>query len=667
MPVTLAPRALDSGHSFPKVSETLRSAAESRDVKRYKYAHGLKLRPGQEQHDQLRDEIMRRAQNSHSQLSGRHASWQKVDEQLTSYVPLSDYDKLKDGASVQTLDPNKPVSIVMPVSYAVLETLLTHLTASFLDLPHFKLDGVGGEDVEGAMLLEQVLMVQNAKTGIAANLHTMFRDALVYGIGPVAISWDRKQAFRRTAQETGFFNRLGNFMRTGVERQRETYTKWEGNVMHNIDPYSYFPDTSVSADEVHRMEYVGYLRNENVNEALSREQTDESYFNARYLPFIDGRSIFGVDLSARDRDSVQSDHNDGTTNQLDTIYMVITLVPKQWGLGPEEFPVPWLFGLAGDQVIVKAEPLSFDHNEKPMLCYAPDYDGYSAAPISKMESIYGIQHLVNFLYNSHIANVRKAINDMLLVDPELVNINDVLNPSPAKVLRLRKRAWGRGVQGAIEQLKITDITTPHLQEVASLILQAQNFSGATDSLQGAQRRSGERVSATEFEGTQLAALSRLEKAARVAGYQVMTRLGEQMASNTQQFMQEEAWVQLKGRNEEDLRAIFGSQLKADEDRVRVAPEELLIAYDVLVNDGSLPNQGNPQLWSQMFTIIASQPELAQQFDMVRIFKHWARLNGAKSVEDFIRSSGQVQTQVLENEDVEREAQAGNLVPISEAG
>ena len=667
MPIILRPRAKDGGNQNARSTMSLQAAVNSGNVKRYRYRSGVNLTPGTELHDLLRDEIMARANASHEQMSARFDSWNKVDEQLTAYMDLSAYDKDEKGSSVQDTDPNKPVSIVVPVSYAILDTLLTHLTASFLDLPHFGYSGNGPEDELGAMLMEQVVMAQNAKSRTASGLHTMFRDALVYGIGPIAPTWTTKMAYRRLPEPVGFIGRAAGFIKTGLNRRREEFIKFEGTTIHNIDPYTYLPDVSVSAGDISSMEYVGYLRKETYHSLLSQERTDATRFNARYLEYIDGTSSLQTDESKRDRDGVDQERGDTVHNRVDVIYMYVTLIPDQWGLGPEVYPQDWLFGLAGDEVIIAAAPLGLDHNEKPVLCYAPDYDGYSAAPISKMESMYGLQHLVNFLYNSHVANVRKAINDMLVVDPELVNINDVMNPAPGKVIRLRKRAWGKGITGAIDQLKVTDITGSHLTE-GSLIMQlVQNFSGATDSLQGATRRGGERVSATEFRGTQLAALSRLEKAARVAGFQVMGPLGEQMAYNNQQFMTQDMWLELKGRNEEDLRAILGAEgLEPDERRVQVSPEDLLVAFDILVNDGSLPNQGDPQLWSQMLQVVSTQPELAQELDSVRIFKHWARISGAKNVQDFLRRRPNAAPRVVSDDEAEDQRQRGNFVPLSEA-
>ena len=63
---------------------------------------------------------------------------------------------------------------------------------------------------------------------------------------------------------------------------------------------------------------------------------------------------------------------------------------------------------------------------------------------------------------------------------------------------------------------------------------------------------------------------------------------------------------------------------------------------------------------ELFQIIAGSEQLAQRFDIERIFLHIAEHNGAKNIHDFIR----VQTQP--DEMVQRQAEAGNMVPATEA-
>jgi len=597
----------------------------------YRYPMGMDLKPGSTLHDRLRDAVLERARASHSVMSRRYASWNEIDQTLTSYIPLSELEEIE-----KEKDSRRPVSIVVPASQAVLETLLTYLVTAFLDDPIFRYAGMGPEDVFGARLLEMVVSNQSRRGKMGVQLHTMFRDSLAYGFGVVTPIWTEKNG---PPVAGGTPNLL-----------------FEGNELWNIDPYNFLPDPGVAVQDVQRGEFVGWVAKENRMELLGRELYTPSMFNCRYLAHITGISSLGQDSSNREEGGPREDLS--VRNRMDVIYQYINLVPKEWEVGKYDRPEKWLFGLAGDEVLICCGPLGLDHNMFPVALCSPDFDGYSVTPMSKVESVYGLQTLINFLYNSHIANVRKAINDMLVVDPQMINLNDLFNQGPGKLLRLRRSAWGRGVKGAVEQLPVTDVTRGHIPDASNITDVMEKVSGAVDSLQGIMRTGGERRSATEFEGTRQSALSRLERAARVSSLQAMVDLAYMIAFQTQQFMSRNTYVKLVGRFEEEMRADFG-----DVERVLVGPLDLNVAFDVLIPDGTLPTSGSPSIWLQMMQVLGANPELAQGFDMVRMFKHWARLTGAKNVNDFVRRAD---VQVMENEEVQAEAQAGNIIPMAEA-
>jgi len=102
--------------------------------------------------------------------------------------------------------------------------------------------------------------------------------------------------------------------------------------------------------------------------------------------------------------------------------MYVNLIPKEWKLSENEYPEKWYFELASDDIIIACEQANHNHGMYPAAVASPEYDGYSITPIGRMEVLYGLQHTLDFLFNSHLANVKKAINDMLVVDPYLVNI-----------------------------------------------------------------------------------------------------------------------------------------------------------------------------------------------------------------------------------------------------
>jgi hypothetical protein len=120
--------------------------------------------------------------------------------------------------------------------------------------------------------------------------------------------------------------------------------------------------------------------------------------------------------------------------------MYVNLIPSEWELGSSDYPEKWFFKVAADDVIISCHRANHHHGLYPMAVASSEYDGYSMTPISRLEILKGLQGVLDWLFNSHVANVRKAINDVLIVDPYLVNINDLKDPEPGKLVRLRRPA-----------------------------------------------------------------------------------------------------------------------------------------------------------------------------------------------------------------------------------
>lgn len=629
MPIMLGGRTMTRKNLAP-----LSSAKYS-----YNYPYGLDLRPSSQLHGELVTTILALARDSQQALSKRYDSWHSIDEKMTAYIPLDVAEE-----KVKAFDSRKPISIVVPASYATLETLLTYLVAAFLDSPIFKYEGQGPEDKLGAILLEMVIDMQVRRSKMGLALHTQWRDSLVYGFGVVAPVWTKKKGWQTVNTVAG--------------KQRQSAILFEGTTLQNIDPYMYLPDPNVPVHKIQEMEHVGWLRRTNRMQLLGEETLDGNMFNCKYLAHIDGMSSLYSHNTYRDRYSVGNQRT-SNSNIVDVIYKYVNLIPSEWKLGKGELPEKWLFGLAGDQIIVQAQPLGLDHDMYPAAVCAPDYDGYSATPISRMEIMSGLQQTMDFLYNNHFANVRKAINDILIIDPEMINVNDLLDPEGGILARLRKKAWGKGVKDAVMQLPVNDITRAHIPDANFVSDLMAKYSGATDGLMGINRHSSERVSATEARDTRGSALSRLEKAARVASLQTMYDLSYMLASHTQQLMETEQYVKIVGSWADRLAEDFGFQ---PGDRRLVNPLEILIDYDIVMPDGSTSGSGDPALWKDVLQIVAQQPELMAKIDTFRIFKHWARMSGAKNVDDFA-----VNAKVMPDEEVEAQAQAGNIIPMQTGG
>lgn len=628
----------------------------------YDYPSGLDLTPGSPLHSFIRDEVMSRAYDSATVMSVRHSAWNDIDHTLTAYIPISEKEEM-----VKDRDVRRPVSIVFPYTYTILETLLSYYVAAFLQDPIFRYEGVGPSDVIGAIVLENIISLQCNKNKVGLNLHTQARDAFAYGFGAVTPTWATEFG-RKTVKQprTGIRGFFGGEDETVMENQ----LLFEGNALENIDPYLYLPDVSVPIHNPQAGDYNGWMSPTTYMSLLGEERNSKTLFNVKYLKKLTGKrsAVFPSDSSGRNTKSGMATGNEfSNTNSgsLDIVKMFIKIIPREWKVGKNEYPELWYFEVAQDEIVIQARPANLDHNKFPVSVIAPDYDGYSTSPISRIEILYGMQGVLDFLFNSHVANVRKAINDMIIYDPYLVNSNDLKNPSEGKLIRLRRPAWGKGVKDVAQQLMVTDVTRANVADSSWLVQWMDRVSGADASMQGSLRQGGpDRLTGTEFQGTRAGGVNRLERIAKVIGMQGMQDIGTFFGIHNKQFMSAEAYIKLAGDWQDVLLKEYGRS-RIDRGRIKIDPSEVDINFNIVVRDGSIPGGNYSEVWVRMFQILGQNPELARNFDIVRIFTHIARNLGAKNVNDFVRRGGGINPVNMPADDIQSQVKAGNLVPLGE--
>jgi len=624
---------------------------------KYEYPYDLDLKPDSDFHIKIRSKIWERARAARNEISKRFDSWNEIDRTLTTYIPLKDREKQLKGK-----DTTKPVSIVFPYSYSNLEALLTYLALAFFQDPVFQYEGVEDSDTIGAMLMELVIRLHCIKTKVPLSIHTILRDNLSYGVGIGLPEWVTRWGKRPVKATISTLSELGRSTDNYVEFVDDMI--FEGNALSSVDPYMWLPDPSVSSANVQDGEFFGWLDRDNYMNLLNEEaQRDSGLFNVRYLKSVQNkRSSLSQDQSERQTrygGSTELHRSmSGTVHPVDVIRLYVNLIPSEWGLSESDEPEKWFFALASDDVVIACERADHSHGMYPAAVASSEFDGYSITPIGRMEVLYGLQGVLDFLFNSHVTNVRKAINDMLVVDPYLVNIKDLEDPEPGKLIRLRRPAWGRGVDKVVQQLQVHDITQANIADSTYITQWMDRISGADQSMQGALRQGGpERLTGTEFRGTRGSAISRLQRVAMILGMQFMQDIGEMFAAHTQQYMSRETYVRIIGRYQEQLKKMFGKG------RAKVTPYDLAINYDLIVRDGSIPGGNFSEAWIQLWQIIATTPELQQEFDTFRIFTYIASQLGAKNIEDFKRNAERIETKTIPDEEALREAEKGNIVPI----
>lgn len=610
----------------------------------YAYPMGLDLQPDSQLHQKVLGKLLNRVRVAYEKMDSRRRSWREIDKTLTAYVRIDELER-----KVKEKDKRAPVSIVFPHSYSILETLTSFMDGLFLREPIFQYDGNSPEDTIGAILMTKVVEAHCKRFKVGLALHTAFKDSIAYGVGACFPLWKQKWGYR-TRSSYGMDGQL--------EKTSEPALLFEGNSLENVDPYQLLLDPNYGIQSIQDAEFVGFVRRTNYYNLLP-EDGKGAVFNVRYLKGKDCTSRYWG--SQRDQKAQTTTVGDTSVlRPVDVVYLYINIIPKDWGLGDYEEPEKWLFAIAADKYIIQAQPLDLDHNMFPVAVCAPTFDGYSSAPLSRLELLGGMQELLDWLLNSHVANVRKTINDMIIYDPYMLNTADLTDPKPGKLVRARRAAWGKDIRGSIQQLQINDVTRQHIADAQLTMGLMNQISGADDAMMGTLRQGGpERLSAAEFSGTQSQALGRLQSLAMIVGQQLIQDVGYMFAMHTQQMMQEDVWVNTVGAWQDQLLAHYGPQIQND--RMRVTPQDLNIDFDIAVNP---EGQGQAtQFWIQMFDTIAKTPELYQLIDVGRVFRYVASQLGAKNVDNFLRAP--IQPVGAPTTDVMAQAQAGNMVPIEE--
>jgi len=630
----------------------------SKDFYKDKY-EGRDLHPTSEYHREIISKITHRATESYNEISRKYHLWREIDESLNVYIRIDE-----DEQDTKTMDDRRPVSMVIPLEYGVLETYLTFMGSIFFDDPMFRYKQQEPQDVKKAALLEHLVQFQSHRAKMLLNLHTIFRDSFAYGFGIGAPAWMRTWGYKTRREPIKELSNLdGEEKIVGYDESRERVVKYEGNVLNNIDPYLCLPDPNVGIHEIQKGSYFSWVEKTDYETLLEEERDDDQMFNVRYMSKVmDGRTSIVKEQTGRDAKfgKFGDERKTSTNRPFDVIHMIVKLIPKEWNLGTEDYPEKWYFKVAADSYVLKAAPLGLNHDMFPVASCAPKYDGYKITPLSDAELLYPMQEAVNWFINSHIANVRKTINDIIIVDPSMVNLPDLQTSEPGKIVRLKQSAWGRSVKDAVMQLQMTDVTRGHVNDAMMLLGLANSLLGV-DTTSTVRRNTSERVSSAEARNDILSSNNKLTKTAKIVGMQLMYDLSYMIGSHTIQLMEQTQYVDIVGRYQDVLEAEYPG-----ENSIPVTREDIDINYDIEIQDGISAGSEDIQAMTGFLQTAMSSPELAQDIDINRLFKAVARATGFKNVHEFVKKAN-IQSQVTDRETIDNQVQQGNIVRLQDAG
>jgi len=603
--------------------------------------------PGSPSHDRLVQLVKSRRGLAEKALTRYHPNWRTADRVYRHYVDPGQVDR--DGKLLYPWARD----IVVPLTFAIVQTQLAWEMAAFTGrTPIVPLDGVSPEDVKPSKVMEQVLQHEWNADRHSLALYQWLLDRRRYGVGIVWVNWVRDVTRQYVEKpKTKMIPMLGVELPMGIERTWEDRLRYEGNRIESIDPFRFYPDPRVALGRCHTGEFVGFRTQRHYHDLLLMEK-DGQYANVDKIP--KGRKApwnagsengagrgreWGAAANTGQSVAISTwlssvgpnalDAQEGGTVDLDVF--VIRVVPKDYDLSSATMPQKYVVVLANDAIAIRAQPYEHDHDELPaaVMELTPDQHPYCTPGV--VEHIEDLQDYLSWLWNSHAQNVRRTLNNQFLVDPSIVEIQDLLSPQPGLLARLRREWQGKpgAMEAALKQLPIVDVTKSHLQDMDQAISMMQRVAAAPENLQGILS-SGDRTLG-EQQMAVTSAQGRLRMEAQLGWLQGMTRVTHQRISNVQQYMTEERWIQILGTYPRALGMI------ADQKFLRVGPDEVQGQFtygqpDMIVRQDEKILMAMREIW----LAVAKEPELRARFDLVKLFEPMAQMAGIKNLEDYTR-------------------------------
>ena len=603
------------------------------------------------------NERLRRSELSMSRFYGR---WRVNEMKYQAFIDLPDWEKELKSLTDKGAPP-KAVSIVVPYAFATISTVVTYLIQTFAGRePILPVKATKREFVNGARSMESVLSYNADHTHLIRHLFQYLSDVTVYGVGIMICQWKREEKMRTLWKDTSTFGFGKMMLGSKQTKVREKQLVYEGNEISSIDPFMFFPDNRVPMAEVARRgEFVIWRTFEGKHFLLKMESQGTFKYVSKIprgqMPQNDG----SLNSSARGLLAGGENISSQEANSAD-IYQIdqgsFEIIPAELGLGSERTPQKFIFTWVNKAQIVQAERLDLDHDMHPVAVSEPYSMGYGFGQPGLLDYMAPMQDLMSWLLNSHVDNVRTVLNNMIVVDPSRIEMQDIKEPGPGKLIRLKRAAYGTDVNAAIRQLDVRDVTGQHVNDFQLLMKLADMMGSVSDNLRGQQDRGG-RKTATEVRTSADAGTSRLAMLAKRISAQGGVDLTEMMSLNIQQLLSDEFYLEVTGE-------------EGQENPIRISPEMLVGDFNYPVHDGTLPVDKVAMLdvWKEILIGVMQDPELRQRFNIANIFKYVAELGGAKNIDQFMQEGMPQMNMVPKGEEeIAAGAGAGNLMPIPQSG
>jgi hypothetical protein len=495
-----------------------------------------------------------------------------------------------DEADRKALGRGEPAKVIVPLSYSQVQTFVAFCSMLYTQRDYFyEMEGSGAEDEKAAQLGQAVVerdLEHNKFKGIL--LTQWLTDIGRFGIGILKSSW-APETCPQVVQvpDPAYVPQPGLPMpvQPPMIDQVQEVTKYLGNKIVSVSPYRWFPDTRLPITRYREGEFCA----DEVE--LSRAELEKMQERGEVEGLSEVPNVT-ADMLENRRPVAVSGANLITDPNLSKRFIIITEVQIRLNpakteiadgvfLDPEmDYEVVYMVWLANDSRIIKIEDGGYEHNEFTHDAAQFFNDQNRLINFGLSELLAPSQDVLDWLMNARITNVRKVIQNQLVVDPRYVEMQDLIARNP--VLRLKSTATGLTIDSYIKQLNVVDVTTGHLQDMANVAGFAKEASGISENLLG-QFASGRR-SAREASAVNSNAAARLVVIAQGLWEGGLLPLGKKLIANIRQGLDVDQLVRVVGltKVQEDPMSVQAF--------LPVNRSMLLGNYDFKVFNATLPSQ-----------------------------------------------------------------------------
>jgi len=609
------------------------------------------LKPNTPHYAMLRQRVEDRVKLAEKENSKHHLRWQDAEERVLAYLPESDAD-LRRASRRRSGEPTY-TTIQIPYTFAQVMAAHTYWTSVFLSRnPIMQVAGRHGEGEDQINAMEALLSYQTEVGRAIAPYFLWFYDAAKYGVGWLGSYWTEEQVQYTTIEQVVGPN--GQPQHVQVTRRVNSYS---GNRCYNISPYDALPDPRVTVNDFQKGEFFG-VRCRVMWSEIVRRQKRGMYTNIEALRGERDAQATGRTDGSPMLERPMADWDPGTGSEMKhpavvaLIELYVELIPKQWGLGESDFPEKWVFTITSDlKTLIGAMPLGAMHGEFPVDVLSSEIEGYGTYNRGIPEVMQPVQETMDWLLNSHMWNVRSALNLGFIIDPTKIVMKDVEKGGAGFVWRLRPEAYGQDIDKFYKQVQINDVTQGHMQDLQAMFAVGERVFGVNDQMLGMLAQGG-RKTATEVRTSTGFGVNRLKTVAEWMSATGFAPHAQKNIMSSQQYYSGEQKLKVVG----NLAQLAGPRF------LEVTPEMIAGQYDFVAVDGTLPIDRFAQvtLWREMLGDVAQMPQVMAEYDLAKIFAWVAQLGGLKNLDRF-------KIQPMDPGALAAAAQAGNVVPIRAGG